>query len=152
MELAMASAIGILTAAGVYLLLRARSFDVILGLTLLSYATNLLIFAGGRLVAGKPPLLRDGVSPTLSHYTDPLPQALVLTAIVIAFAMTAVSIVVAIRSRADNDSDHVDGSRAEREFQRNERRRHQQARGRAPDAREREEVAARDADGQDDDA
>lgn len=128
MELAMASAIGILTASGVYLLLRARSFDVILGLTLLSYATNLLIFAGGRLVAGKPPVLRDGVATTLGNYTDPLPQALVLTAIVIAFAMTAVSIVVAIRSRADNDSDHVDGGRAEREFQRAERRRHEEAR------------------------
>ncbi|GAB3509245.1 Na+/H+ antiporter subunit C [Pseudoxanthomonas daejeonensis] len=152
MELAMASAIGILTAAGVYLLLRARSFDVILGLTLLSYATNLLIFAGGRLVAGKPPVLRDGVAPDLAHYTDPLPQALVLTAIVIAFAMTAVSIVIAIRSRADNDSDHVDGSRAQREFQRNELRRHQQARGQAPDSRHGEGAGTRDADAQDDDA
>ena len=128
MELAMASAIAILTATGVYLLLRARSFDVIIGLTLLSYATNLLIFSGGRLVAGKPPVLRDGVAADLANYTDPLPQALVLTAIVIAFAMTAVSIVIAIRSRADNHSDHVDGSRAEREFQRSERRRHAQAR------------------------
>ena len=128
MELAMASAIAILTATGVYLLLRARSFDVIIGLTLLSYATNLLIFSGGRLVAGKPPVLRDGVAPTLAHYTDPLPQALVLTAIVIAFAMTAVSIVIAIRSRADNHSDPVHGSRPEREFQRSEQRRHAQAR------------------------
>ena len=128
MELAMASAIGILTAAGVYLLLRARSFDVILGLTLLSYATNLLIFSGGRLVAGKPPVLREGVAAVPANYTDPLPQALVLTAIVIAFAMTAVSIVVAIRSRADNHSDHVDGGRAEREFLRAEQRRHDEAR------------------------
>ena len=108
MELAMASAIGILTAAGVYLLLRARSFDVILGLTLLSYATNLLIFAAGGLVVGKPPVLRDGVAADLANYTDPLPQALVLTAIVIAFAMTAVSIVLAMRSRGDNGSDQVD--------------------------------------------
>ncbi len=128
MEFALASAIGILTAAGVYLLLRARSFDVILGLTLLSYATNLLIFGSGRLVSGKPPVLRDGVAEDLAHYTDPLPQALVLTAIVIAFAMTAVSIVVAIRSRADNDSDHVDGSKAEREFIEAELRRHEEAR------------------------
>ena len=128
MELAMASAIAILTAVGVYLLLRARSFDVIIGLTLLSYATNLLIFSGGRLVAGKPPVLRDGVAVDLAHYTDPLPQALVLTAIVIAFAMTAVSIVIAIRSRADNHSDHVDGSRAEREFQHAEQQRLQEAR------------------------
>lgn len=128
MELAMASAIGILTAAGVYLLLRARSFDVILGLTLLSYATNLLIFGGGRLVAGKPPVLRDGVAATAAHYADPLPQALVLTAIVIAFAMTAVSIVVAIRSRADNRSDHVDGQDAELARQARKRHRHHIAR------------------------
>ncbi len=108
MELALASAIGLLVFAGVYLLLRARSFDVILGLTLLSYATNLLIFSGGRLVTGKPPVLRDGVPATLEHAVDPLPQALVLTAIVIGFAMTAVAIVVAMRSRGDNGSDHVD--------------------------------------------
>lgn len=113
MELALASAIGVLTAAGVYLLLRARSFDVILGMTLLSYATNLLIFACGRVVAGKPPVLRDELPTTLAAYTDPVPQALVLTAIVIAFAMTAVSIVLAIRSRADNGSDHVDGAAGE---------------------------------------
>ena len=130
MELAMASAIGILTAAGVYLLLRARSFDVILGLTLLSYATNLLIFASGRVSPGKPPVLRDGVPTTLAHYTDPLPQALVLTAIVIAFAMTAVSIVIAIRSRADNGSDHVDGDAGEQAFRRDEQRRHDDARAR----------------------
>ncbi len=109
MELALATAIGILTACGIYLLLRARSFDVILGLTFLSYATNLLIFAGGRLREGQAPVLRDGVAPTLAQHTDPLPQALVLTAIVIAFAMTAVSLVLAMRSRADNGSDHVDG-------------------------------------------
>lgn len=108
MELALASAIGLLSAIGIYLLLRARSFDVILGMTFLSYATNLLIFAGGRLVQGKAPVLREGLSSDLGSYTDPLPQALVLTAIVIAFAMTAVSIVLAIRSRSDNHSDHVD--------------------------------------------
>ena len=108
MELALASAVGVLTACGVYLLLRARSFDVILGLTLLSYATNLLIFSAGRLVVGKPPVLRDGLPANLANYTDPLPHALVLTAIVISFAMTAVAIVVAMRSRADNGSDHVD--------------------------------------------
>ena len=108
MELAIASAIGVLVFAAVYLLLRARSFDVILGLTLLSYATNLLIFASGRLAVGKPPVLREGVPASLANYTDPLPQALVLTAIVISFAMTAVMIVLAMRSRADNDSDHVD--------------------------------------------
>jgi multicomponent K+:H+ antiporter subunit C len=109
MELALSSFVGVLVAAGVYLLLRARTFDVILGLTLLSYAVNLLIFSMGRLVVGKTPILREGLAPTLAGHADPLPQALVLTAIVIAFAMTAVLLVVAIRSRADSRSDHVDG-------------------------------------------
>ncbi len=113
MELALASAIGVLAAIGIYLCLRARSFDVILGMTFLSYATNLLIFAGGRLVSGKAPVLREGVETSAANYTDPLPQALVLTAIVIAFAMTAVSIVLAMRSRADNHSDHVDAHEPE---------------------------------------
>lgn len=79
MELALATAIGVLTAVAVYLMLRARSFDVILGLTFLSYATNLLIFAGGRPVAGKAPIIAEGVPADLAHYTDPLPQALVST-------------------------------------------------------------------------
>ncbi|MCA0394890.1 MAG: Na+/H+ antiporter subunit C [Proteobacteria bacterium] len=109
MEFAIASGVGVLVAGGVYLLLRARTFDVILGLTLLSYATNLLIFSSGRAVVGKPPVLREGLQPTLAHYADPLPQALVLTAIVIAFAMTAVTVVVAMRNHADLHSDHVDG-------------------------------------------
>ena len=115
MEFALASAIGVLTAVGVYLMLRARTFDVILGMTFLSYATNLLIFSSGRLAEGKPPVLREGVAAELGNYTDPLPQALVLTAIVIAFAMTAVSIVLAMRSRGDNGSDHVDASADDQE-------------------------------------
>ncbi len=108
MDVALASAIGVLTAAGVYLLLRSRSFDLILGLTLLSYATNLLIFASGRLRTEVVPVLRDGVAPTLAHHADPLPQALVLTAIVISFGMTAVIVVMALRSWFANGDDHVD--------------------------------------------
>lgn len=110
MEFLLASGIGILVAGGVYLLLRARSFDVVLGMTLLSYATNLLIFVGGRLVPGKPPVLKEGLAPVLENYVDPVPQALVLTAIVISFAMTAITLVLAMRGRHDNRVDHVDGS------------------------------------------
>ena len=110
MELALALAIGVLAGGGIYLLLSSRTFDVILGLTLLSYATNLLIFSSGRLVVGKPPILKDGLAPTLANHADPLPQALVLTAIVIAFAMTAVTVVVAMREHGDLHSDHVDGA------------------------------------------
>ena len=109
MELALASVIGVLTACGIWLLLRARTFEVILGLTFLAYAVNLLIFSMGRLAVGKPPVLREGVANSLLNYTDPLPQALVLTAIVIGFAMTAVLLVVALRARSDNGNDHVDG-------------------------------------------
>ena len=113
MELLLASGIGILMAAGVWLVLRARSFDVILGLTLISYAVNMMIFAMGRLAPGKPPIIRDGVEQSLTHYTDPLPQALVLTAIVISFAMTALLVVIALRAHHETQSDHVDGREPE---------------------------------------
>ena len=92
METVLAAAIGILTASGVYLILRRRSFAVILGLSLLSYAVNLFIFAAGRLAPGLPPIIDPGAT----GYTDPLPQALVLTAIVISFGMTAVIVLMAI--------------------------------------------------------
>jgi multicomponent K+:H+ antiporter subunit C len=109
MELLLALTVGVLTGTGVYLLLRARSFDVILGLTLLSYAVNVFIFLMGRIAVGKPPILAEGVVPALTNYADPLPQALVLTAIVISFAMTALMLVIALRAYAETGSDHVDG-------------------------------------------
>jgi multicomponent K+:H+ antiporter subunit C len=109
LELLLASGIGVLAAAGVWLLLRSRVFDAILGLTLLSYAVNLFILASGRLRVGAPPIV-DGRPPTLVEYADPLPQALALTAIVIGFAMTAVILAIALRARAETGSDHVDGA------------------------------------------
>jgi len=105
MEFLVASAIGIMAAAGIYLLLRARTYPVILGLALLTYATNAFIFVSGRLAVNAPPVIRDGVT----VYTDPLPQALVLTAIVISFGMTAVIVVLSLRSYLESDSDQVDG-------------------------------------------
>jgi multicomponent K+:H+ antiporter subunit C len=105
MELLISTLIGVLTACGVYLSLRNRTFSVVLGLTFLSYAVNLFLFAMGRLTIGAPPILADGIR----NYADPLPQALVLTAIVISFAMTAYVIVLALKSRADLGNDHVDG-------------------------------------------
>ncbi|MCA3218868.1 MAG: Na+/H+ antiporter subunit C [Burkholderiales bacterium] len=109
MELLLSLLVGVLVGTGVYLMLRARSFDVILGLTLLSYAVNVFIFFMGRWQVGKPPIIDKAVSPTLQNYADPLPQALVLTAIVISFAMTALMLVIALRTRAETGSDHVDG-------------------------------------------
>ena len=105
MEALMAIIIGVLTACGVYLMLRARTFPVVLGLTFLSYAVNLFLFAMGRLVIGQPPIIADQVR----SYADPLPQALVLTAIVIGFAMTAFVIVLALKARMELGNDHEDG-------------------------------------------
>jgi multicomponent K+:H+ antiporter subunit C len=102
-------ALGLLTASGVYLMLRARTFELVLGLTLLSYAVNLFIFFMGRLAVGMAPIVDKVRAPTLANYADPLPQALVLTAIVISFAMTAVLLVIALRARAETGTDHVDG-------------------------------------------
>ena len=104
MEFLVASAIGILTAGGIYLLLRLRTFPVILGISLLTYAVNVFLFASGRLTIGAPPVLRDN----LTTYTDPLPQALVLTAIVISFGMTAVVVMVGLGAFLHSDDDHVD--------------------------------------------
>jgi multicomponent K+:H+ antiporter subunit C len=105
MEALLASIIGILTACGVYLTLRARTFPVALGLTLLSYAVNLFLFFMGRLTVGAPPIIRDEAT----AYADPLPQALVLTAIVISFGMTAFVVMLALRARGEFGNDHVDG-------------------------------------------
>jgi len=104
MEALIALSIGVLTGCGVYLVLRAHTFPVVLGLTLLSYAVNLFLFATGRLVIGQPPVIGS-----VATYTDPLPQALVLTAIVIGFAMTAFVIMLSLRARAELGNDHVDG-------------------------------------------
>ena len=109
MELIVALGIGVLTSSGVWLLLRPRTFQVIIGLSLLSYAVNLFIFAMGRLRVGAPPVLEPGGTGDLLRYADPLPQALVLTAIVISFAMTALFLVVLLASRGLTGTDHVDG-------------------------------------------
>jgi multicomponent K+:H+ antiporter subunit C len=109
-EALVASGIGILVATGVYLLLRSRTFPVILGLGLLSYAVNLLVFISGRLRVGLWPIIEEG----RTEYPDPLPQALVLTAIVIGFGMTAFILVLALRARFELGTDHVDGRGAER--------------------------------------
>ncbi len=108
MELVLAIAIGVLVASGVWLLLRPRTFQVIIGLTLISYGVNLFIFSTGGLRIGADPVLGEVVG-KFEQYTDPLPQALVLTAIVIGFATTALFLVVLLTSRGLNGNDHVDG-------------------------------------------
>lgn len=103
MEMLVATAIGAMTASGIYLLLRLRTFPVVLGLAMLSYAVNVFIFASGRLVAGAPPILGE-----LERTTDPLPQALVLTAIVISFGMTALVVILALGAYLNAGTDAID--------------------------------------------
>ena len=105
MEFLVASAVGVLTAAGVYLILRLRAFPVILGISLLSYAVNVFLFSSGGLAVNLPPILNN-YAPDQA-YTDPLPQALVLTAIVISFGMTALLVMVALGAFLESDNDKV---------------------------------------------
>lgn len=109
MELTLAIAIGALTGSGVWLVLRPRTYQLVIGLSLLSYAVNLFIFSMGRLTVGVPPVLGSGGAGNPSDYADPVPQALVLTAIVIGFATTALLLVVLLVARGLAGNDHVDG-------------------------------------------
>lgn len=110
MELLYAITTGVLTACGLYLTLRGRTFPVVVGLTLLSYAVNLFLFSMGGLTTDGPAIVSEGTG-----YADPLPQALVLTAIVIGFAMTAFVVILAMRARSEVGNDHVDGKKEDRE-------------------------------------
>jgi len=109
MEALAALTVAVLVACGVYLLLRARTFSVVVGLSLLSYAVNLFLFFSGRLLGGEPPLAGAATATA-----DPLPQALVLTAIVIGFGMTAFVLILALRARGELGNDHVDGKGGKR--------------------------------------
>lgn len=111
MEALLALVIGVLSGSGVWLVLRPRTFQVILGFALLSYAVNLFIFSMGSLFINRPPIVAPGVPANLTQYTDPMPQALVLTAIVISFATTALFLVVLLASRGMSGTDHVDGTK-----------------------------------------
>jgi multicomponent K+:H+ antiporter subunit C len=106
MELLVASAIGVLTAAGIYLVLRQRTFPAILGVAMLSYAVNVFLFTSGRLTLDAPPVLLDKSG--AGTYADPLPQALVLTAIVISFGMTAVVVLLALGAYLNSRTDRMD--------------------------------------------
>jgi multicomponent K+:H+ antiporter subunit C len=113
MELVVALAIAALTGSGVWLVLRPRTFQVIIGLSLMSYAVNLFIFVMGWVRGGLPPVVSAGGPVDAARFADPLPQALVLTAIVIAFATTALLLVVLLAARGLTGTDHVDGREEE---------------------------------------
>ena len=104
MELLVSLGIGLMAGVGVYLMLRRRTFPVVLGLAMLSYAVNTFLFASGRLVSGAPPVLTKDAT----TYADPLPQALVLTAIVISFGMTAVVVLLSLGAFLGAETDAID--------------------------------------------
>jgi len=108
MEGLLALASGVLYAAGIYLLLRRRLAQLIIGIALLSNGTNLLIFTAGGLTRARPPVVPDDAEALLEPYADPVPQALVLTAIVIGFGLLAFSLVLAHRVHDTVGSDDVD--------------------------------------------
>jgi multicomponent Na+:H+ antiporter subunit C len=107
-EIVLALASGVLYSAGIYLMLRRRLAQLIIGLGLLSNGTNLLIFTAGGLTRARPPVVPDGADLLVAPYADPVPQALVLTAIVIGFGLLAFSLVLAHRVHATIGSDDVD--------------------------------------------
>ena len=110
MELILAVSIGVLFGSGIWLVLRPRTFQLLMGLMLMSYAVNLFIFAMGRLWTNMPPLVLGDDTPDPMLFADPLPQALVLTAIVISFGMTALVVVLSLRTFLEAGTDQVDGA------------------------------------------
>ena len=108
MEALLALASAVLYATGIYLMLRRRLAQLIIGLGLISNGTNLLIFTAGGLTRARPPLVAAGATALEAPYADPVPQALVLTAIVIGFGLTAFSLVLADRVHATVGTDDVD--------------------------------------------
>jgi multicomponent Na+:H+ antiporter subunit C len=113
-EALLALASGALYASGTYLLLRRRLAQIIIGLGLLSNGTNLLIFTAGGLTRARPPVVPDGATVLAQPYADPVPQALVLTAIVIGFGLTAFSLVLAHRVHETVGTDDIDDVGRER--------------------------------------
>jgi len=107
MELVMAIGIGLVAASGVWLVLRPRTFQVIIGLSMLTYAVNMFLLSMGRLRIGVPPVLE--ATTNAAALADPVPQSLVLTSIVISFSMTALFLVVLLAARGLTGTDHVDG-------------------------------------------
>ncbi|RCU51918.1 MULTISPECIES: Na+/H+ antiporter subunit C [Corallincola] len=104
MEALYAACVGLMTTCGIFMMLRGHTFTLVMGLLMCSYAVNLFLFGSGGLTLDAPAILGQA-----KQHADPLPQALVLTAIVIGFAMTAFAVILAMRGRADLGNDHVDG-------------------------------------------
>jgi multicomponent Na+:H+ antiporter subunit C len=108
MELLLAILTGILYASGIYMMLRRSMVKLLLGLILLGNGANLLIFLLGRITKGKPPVIPGEFKYFDGIYADPIPQALILTAIVISFGLQAFAIILLKRVHLVIDSDNLD--------------------------------------------
>jgi multicomponent Na+:H+ antiporter subunit C len=111
MSLVLAVVVGLLYTTGLYLMLRRNAVRLVFGLVLLGHAANLLIFTAGGLVRGRPPIVAAGEVAPPPAVADPLPQALVLTAIVIGFAVVSFAAVLVHRV-IDTATDDVDDMRS----------------------------------------
>ncbi len=112
MELLLAITIGLLYASGIYMMLRRNVVKLLIGLGLLSHAANLLLFTAGGLVRGRVPVIPAGETQPLTIVADPLPQALILTAIVISFAVLAFALVLIYRTYQTLGTDDLDELKA----------------------------------------
>ncbi len=108
MEVVLAIVIGALYGGGLYLMMRRNLIQLIIGLGLLSHGANLLIFTAGGLRGDVAPILAEGATKFAVTPADPLPQALILTAIVISFAVTAFALVLFLRTYQTVGTDDVD--------------------------------------------
>jgi multicomponent Na+:H+ antiporter subunit C len=106
MELLLAIVAGVLYATGLYLMLRRRLAQLIIGLSLLSTGSNILILSAAGVTRAKPPLITEAVP--LEPFADPVPQSLILTAIVIGFGVLAFALVLAHRVHQSAGSDDID--------------------------------------------
>lgn len=112
MDVLLAITVGGLYAAGIYMMLRRSVVKLLIGLGLLSHAANLLIFTSGGIVRGRVPVIPEGGTQPLTDIADPLPQALILTAIVISFAVLAFALVLIYRTYQTVGTDDVDELKA----------------------------------------
>src|SRR5205809_566588 len=112
MELLLAVVAGVLYASGLYLMLRRRLAQLIIGLGLLSNGSNILILAAAGVTRASPPLVTSGVA--ADQFADPVPQSLILTAIVIGFGVLAFSLVLAHRVHQSTASDDIDAMGADK--------------------------------------
>lgn len=107
MEILIAGLIGVLFSCGIYCLLRRSIVKLVIGIVLIGHGANLLVFSAGGLLAGRPPIVEAGAMVPPAPYADPLPQAMVLTAIVIGFGLTAFALTLVHKAEQAVGADDI---------------------------------------------